>query len=53
MGLLSGYRTEIREKLIGANAEVVVFPLIPGGDPDPALRAARGRGARRRGRPLP
>lgn len=36
MGLLSGYRTEIREKLIGANAPVVVFPLIPGGDPDPA-----------------
>ena len=35
MGLLSGYRTEIREKLIGANAPVVVFPLIPGGDPDP------------------
>jgi lipoprotein-releasing system permease protein len=36
MGLLSGYRTEIREKLIGANAEVVVFPMISGGDPDPA-----------------
>ena len=35
MGLLSGYRTEIREKLIGANAPIVVFPLIPGGDPDP------------------
>ena len=36
MGLLSGYRTEIREKLIGANAEVVVFPLpLPsGGYPD-------------------
>ncbi len=32
MGLLSGYRTEIREKLVGANAEVVVFPLpLPGG----------------------
>lgn len=32
MGLLSGYRTEIREKLIGANAEVVVFPLpLPSG----------------------
>jgi lipoprotein-releasing system permease protein len=27
MGLLSGYKTEIREKLIGANAEVVVYPL--------------------------
>ena len=35
MGLLSGYRTEIREKLIGANAPIVVFPLIPGGDPNP------------------
>ena len=35
MALLSGYRTEIREKLIGANAPVVVFPLIPGGDPNP------------------
>ncbi len=31
MGLLSGYRTEIREKLIGANAEVVVYPLTPVG----------------------
>jgi lipoprotein-releasing system permease protein len=28
MGLLSGYRREIREKLIGSNAEVVVF-LFP------------------------
>jgi lipoprotein-releasing system permease protein len=40
MGLLSGYRTEIRDKLIGGNAEVVVFPLSggPGGPPDiPAL----------------
>jgi len=27
MGLLSGYRTEIREKLIGGNVEMVVFPL--------------------------
>jgi lipoprotein-releasing system permease protein len=36
MGLLSGYRTEIREKLIGANAEVVVFPLTAGGDTDPS-----------------
>ncbi|MGH9316247.1 MAG: ABC transporter permease [Thermoanaerobaculia bacterium] len=36
MGLLSGYRGEIREKLIGTNAEVVVFPLpLPsGGYPD-------------------
>ncbi len=41
MGLLSGYRTEIREKLIGANAEIVVFPLVPGGDPDPAALERR------------
>src|SRR6266540_2279530 len=36
MGLLSGYRSEIQGKLIGANAEVVVFPLsLPsGGYPD-------------------
>lgn len=41
MGLLSGYRTEIRDKLIGANAEVVVFPMTPGGDADPAAVEAR------------
>ncbi|MFY9551339.1 MAG: ABC transporter permease [Thermoanaerobaculia bacterium] len=41
MGLLSGYRTEIREKLVGANAEVVVFPLIPGGDRDPSALGRR------------
>jgi lipoprotein-releasing system permease protein len=41
MGLLSGYRTEIREKLIGANAEVVLFPMTPGGDADPAAVAKR------------
>jgi len=40
MGLLSGYRREIREKLIGANAEVVVFSLS-GGFPDPASVEAR------------
>ena len=34
MGLLSGYRTEIRERLIGANAAVVVFPMIANGDAD-------------------
>ena len=33
MGLLSGYRTEIRDKLIGSNAEIVVFPLGGGGAP--------------------
>lgn len=43
MGLLSGYRAEIREKLIGANAEVVVFPLpLPsGGYPDVAAAEKR------------
>jgi lipoprotein-releasing system permease protein len=41
MALLTGYRTEIREKLIGANAPVVVFPLIPGGDPDPGALEKR------------
>ncbi len=41
MGLLSGYRTEIREKLIGANAEVVVFPMTTGGEGDPAALARR------------
>ena len=43
MGLLSGYRTEIREKLIGANAEVVLFPLrLPSGEaPDLAQAEAR------------
>jgi len=47
MGLLSGYRTEIREKLIGANAEVVVFPLpLPSGYPDTVAAEGRIRGAR-------
>lgn len=43
MGLLSGYRREIRERLIGANAEVVVFPLpLPsGGYPDARALASR------------
>ena len=41
MGLLTGYRTEIREKLIGANAEVVVFPMTSGGDRDPAALGRR------------
>lgn len=31
MGLLSGYRSEIRDRLVGSNAEVVVFPLGGGG----------------------
>src|SRR3984893_642288 len=46
MGLLSGYRREIREKLIGANAEVVVFPLS-GGVPDPAAVEQRIRSVSR------
>jgi len=41
MGLLSGYRTEIREKLIGANAEVVLFPMMAGGDANPSAVAGR------------
>jgi lipoprotein-releasing system permease protein len=46
MGLLSGYRTEIREKLIGANAEVVLFPLrLPSGAA-PDLDAAEARVSR-------
>ncbi len=44
MGLLSGYRTEIREKLIGANAPVVVFPAHSGRRPG----SVRAREARRR-----
>lgn len=35
MGLLSGYRGEIRENLIGANAEVVLFPLSTTAESDP------------------
>jgi lipoprotein-releasing system permease protein len=41
MGLLTGYRTEIRERLIGANAAVVVFPLIAGGESDTSALEAR------------
>lgn len=47
MGLLSGYRTEIRDKLIGANAEVVLFPMTSGGDADPAAVEARVRRVKR------
>jgi lipoprotein-releasing system permease protein len=36
MGLLSGYQREIRENLIGANAEVVLFPLSTGAEAEPA-----------------
>lgn len=31
MGLMAGYRQEITTKLVGANAQVVIFPLSPGG----------------------
>ena len=35
MGLLTGYRQEIQDKLIGANAEVVIFPLTMAGIAQP------------------
>jgi len=41
MGLLSGYRGEIRENLIGANAEVVLFPLSTAAEADPEAAARR------------
>jgi lipoprotein-releasing system permease protein len=37
MGLLSGYQREIRENLIGANAEVVLFPLSTTAEADPSV----------------
>jgi lipoprotein-releasing system permease protein len=43
MGLLTGYRDQIQTKLLGANAEVVVFPLTPGGILHPEELAARVR----------
>ena len=36
MGLLSGYQREIQENLIGANAEVVIFPLSTDAEADPS-----------------
>jgi lipoprotein-releasing system permease protein len=47
MGLLSGYRSEIREKLLGANAEVVVYPLTPAGAEDVAALRRRLAGVAR------
>jgi lipoprotein-releasing system permease protein len=41
MGLLAGYREEIQGKLIGANAQVVVFPLTGEGIENPANLARR------------
>lgn len=46
MGLLSGYRTEIRQKLIGANVEIVVFPLSLASGADPGIDALEKRLAR-------
>src|SRR5215468_4906408 len=43
MGLLTGYRTEIRDKLVGSNAEVVVFPLGGGGAEPPDTAALEKR----------
>ena len=41
MGLLSGYQREIRENLIGANAEVVLFPLSTAAEADPSAAERR------------
>lgn len=41
MGLLSGYQREIRENLIGANAEVVLFPLSLDAEADHRSAARR------------
>ena len=41
MGLLSGYQREIRENLIGANAEVVLFPLSTSAEADPSAAERR------------
>lgn len=41
MGLLSGYQREIRENLIGANAEVVLFPLSFDAEADPESAVRR------------
>jgi lipoprotein-releasing system permease protein len=46
MGLLSGYRREIREKLIGSNAEVVLFPLRLSSGEAPEIERAEARVAR-------
>ena len=44
MALLTGYREEIQSKLIGANADVVVFPLTASGIADPGRLEAKLRG---------
>ena len=47
MGLLSGYRREIRENLIGANAEVVLFPLSTSSEAQPESAVRRVAALRR------
>lgn len=41
MALLTGYRDEIQSKLIGANADVVAFPLTSSGIPEPERLEAK------------
>lgn len=47
MGLLTGYRREIRENLIGANAEVVLFPLSTSAESHPESAVHRVAGLSR------
>jgi lipoprotein-releasing system permease protein len=47
MGLLSGYQREIRENLIGANAEVVLFPLSTAAEGNPSAAERRVASLRR------
>jgi lipoprotein-releasing system permease protein len=47
MGLLSGYQREIRENLIGANAEVVLFPLSTAAEANPSVAERRVASVRR------
>jgi lipoprotein-releasing system permease protein len=47
MGLLSGYQREIRENLIGANAEVVLFPLSTAAEANPSAAERRVASVRR------
>jgi lipoprotein-releasing system permease protein len=47
MGLLSGYQREIRENLIGANAEVVLFPLSTAAEANPSVAGRRVASLRR------
>lgn len=47
MGLMTGYRDEIQSKLIGANADVVIFPLVSSGIERPEALAAKLRAVSR------